>query len=83
MRVLHISCNLAGSQHPTAIEILKSHLELLIDRYNAFRERRSPPVGEDPFSIQWTREAIEDVVDKAIGHVSQAGVWIDSTRARN
>ena len=69
-------------QHPTisetriAIEILKSHLELLIDRYNAFGERLSPPVGDAPFSIQWTREAIEEVVEKAIGHVSQ-----ESTRA--
>ncbi|KAF9778753.1 hypothetical protein BJ322DRAFT_1114093 [Thelephora terrestris] len=51
-----------------SIDILKAHLELLIDRYNAFRERRSPPVAEDPFSIQWTREAMEDVVEKAIGH---------------
>jgi hypothetical protein len=51
----------------------------LIDRYNAFRERRSPPVSEDPFSIQWTREAIEEVVEKAIGHVSKASVRTNST----
>jgi len=51
-----------------------------MDRYNAFKERRSPPVGEDQFSIQWTREAIEEVVDKGIGHVSQASTCMGSTR---
>ena len=35
-------------------------------------------MGDDPFSIQWTREAIEDVVDKGIGHVSQVSACIVS-----
>ena len=39
-------------------------------------------MGDDPFSIQWTREAIEDVIDKAIGHVSQASIYVDSTRGK-
>ena len=38
-------------------------------------------MGEDPFSIQWTREAIEEVVDKGIGHVSQVSIRVGSTRA--
>ena len=35
-------------------------------------------MGEDPFSIQWTREAIEDVVEKGAGHVSQASILVGS-----
>jgi len=54
----------------------------LIDRYNAFKERRSPPVGEDQFSIEWTREAIEEVVDKGVGHVSQVSICMGSIQAR-
>lgn len=58
-------------------------MELLVDRYNVFRERRSPPVGEDPFSIEWTREAMEEVADKAIGHVSQVGIQPASSSVRS
>jgi len=54
----------------------------LIDRYEVFKERRSPPVGEDPFSIEWTREAIEEVVDKGVGHVSQVSICVGYVQVR-
>ncbi|CAL1712564.1 unnamed protein product [Somion occarium] len=56
-----------------SIPVLKKHLEFLTERYTHFTETESKPedLGE-LFSTEWTRNAISDVVNKGIGHLTES-----------
>ena len=56
-----------------AIQILKKHLDFLIERHTHFANLDMKPddLGE-MFSQDWTRVAIEQVVSKGSGHLTEA-----------
>ncbi|KAI0081583.1 hypothetical protein K474DRAFT_1703756 [Panus rudis PR-1116 ss-1] len=56
-----------------SIPILKKHLEYLIERHAHFAELDEKPedLGE-LFTNEWTRNAIEEVVNKGIGHLTES-----------
>lgn len=55
-----------------AIPLLSKHVDFLASQYarlNASDMKPSEP--EEPFSLVWTRNAIENVVSKAILHLTE------------
>ncbi|KAF8158295.1 hypothetical protein B0H34DRAFT_708196 [Crassisporium funariophilum] len=65
-----------------SIPILQKHLELLIERHALYTsgEQLKPSTLGDVFSTTWTREAINEVVKKAVGHLTQSHKLWDAQR---
>ncbi|KAH9999668.1 hypothetical protein BJV74DRAFT_823117 [Russula compacta] len=55
-----------------SIPLLRQHIDFLIDRYTHFSSSDANPVlPEDPFSIEWTREALHAAVAQGVGHITE------------
>ena len=55
--------------------MLRQHIDFLIDRHSHFSSSDVKPiVPEDPFSLEWTREALRVVVAHGINHITQVGL---------
>ena len=55
--------------------MLRQHIDFLIDRHSHFSSSDAKPIlPEDPFSIEWTREALRVVVAHGINHITQVGL---------
>jgi hypothetical protein len=56
--------------------LLRQHIDFLIDRHSHFSSSSSenPVLPEDPFSIEWTREALRAAVAKGVHHITQVGL---------
>ncbi|KAH9065212.1 hypothetical protein EDB87DRAFT_1594447 [Lactarius vividus] len=64
-----------------SIPILRQHIEFLIDRYAYFSSSSPNSVlPEDPFSREWTREALNAVVARGLGHITQGHLLWDALR---
>ena len=63
---------LRAQRHP-AIPILQQHLQFLIDRHSHYttEENLRPDTLGDTFTTAWTREAINEVVQKGINHLTE------------
>jgi hypothetical protein len=58
-----------------AIPLLRQHIDFLIDRHSHFSSSDGNPIlPENPFSIEWTREAIRAVVAQGVNHITQVGL---------
>lgn len=55
----------------SAIPILKRHVELILARFEHYLEAEKPQELGELFSVEWTRTALAEVVDKGIWHLSQ------------
>ncbi|KAF8349290.1 hypothetical protein F5887DRAFT_945363 [Amanita rubescens] len=65
-----------------SIPILQRHLQFLLDKhakYHSSGEMR-PPELDEIFTTDWTREAITEVVNKGIGHLTQSHLLWDQQR---
>ncbi|KAI0301111.1 hypothetical protein B0F90DRAFT_1810154 [Multifurca ochricompacta] len=60
-----------------SIPLLRQHLDFLIDRYAHFSSSNLAPVlPEDPFSKEWTRDALRAVVAQGVGHITRGhSLW--------
>lgn len=62
-------------ERPLAIPLLQKHLQYLIDRHAQYMgEEPKPATLGELFSTDWTRQAIDEVVDKGINHLAQVSV---------
>jgi squamous cell carcinoma antigen recognized by T-cells 3 len=60
-----------------AIQILRKHLDFLIERYTHFVNLDiNPEELGDVFSTEWTRAAIKKVVSKCSNHLTEASVRV-------
>ncbi|KAK2465199.1 hypothetical protein APHAL10511_002553 [Amanita phalloides] len=65
-----------------SIPILKRHLQFLLDHhseYHSGEDMRPTELGEI-FTTEWTREAIADVVNKGVDHLTQSHLLWDQQR---
>ncbi|KAF8635933.1 hypothetical protein AX15_000104 [Amanita polypyramis BW_CC] len=65
-----------------SIPILQRHLQFLLDqheKYHSGEEMKPTELGE-VFTTEWTREAVAEVVDKGIGHLTQSHLLWDRQR---
>ena len=52
--------------------MLRQHIDFLIDRHaHFFGSDAIPVLPEDPFSTEWTRDALRAVVTRGVGHITQ------------
>ncbi|KAJ6619546.1 hypothetical protein B0H10DRAFT_2367855 [Mycena sp. CBHHK59/15] len=59
-----------------SIPILKRHVELIIARYEHYLETDKPRELGELFTVDWTRKALEEAVNKGIGHLTQSHlIW--------
>ncbi|KAI9464990.1 hypothetical protein BJY52DRAFT_1247790 [Lactarius psammicola] len=64
-----------------SIPLLRQHIDLLIDRHAYFSSSSASPVlPEDPFSREWTRDALNAVVARGVGHITQGQLLWDALR---
>ena len=56
-----------------AISILQEHMKFVIDRHAHFAalETRPAELGEEMFSINWTRALLQSIADKGTGHLTK------------
>lgn len=68
-RVQHINV------HTLAIPLLQQHLQYLIDRHTAYLgDEAKPTTLGGLFSTDWTRQAIDEVVNKGTRHLTQVRI---------
>ncbi|KAJ7505514.1 hypothetical protein B0H11DRAFT_2220941 [Mycena galericulata] len=53
-----------------SIPLLKQHVELILARFEHYSEAEKPQELGELFSVDWTRKALAEVVDKGIWHLS-------------
>ncbi|KAJ7432338.1 hypothetical protein FB451DRAFT_1480862 [Mycena latifolia] len=63
-----------------SIPILKRHVELILARWEHFSENEKPQELGELFSVDWTRMALEEVVDKGAWHLTQSHLLWDQLR---
>ena len=49
-------------------------MDFLIDRYSHFSPDANPILPDDPFSTEWTREALRAVYAQGVNHIAQVGL---------
>lgn len=58
-----------------AVELLRSHIEFLVERYEQFASQGMQQDDlEGMFNAAWTRAAISSVVSKGAGHLSKVRI---------
>ncbi|KAL1677942.1 hypothetical protein EV122DRAFT_290785 [Schizophyllum commune] len=65
-----------------SIDLLKKHLDFLIDRYDHYAdaENMKPEELGDVFNTEWTRTQLQSVVAKSSGHISKDHLLWDAYR---
>ncbi|KAJ7600967.1 hypothetical protein C8J56DRAFT_813965 [Mycena floridula] len=64
-----------------SIPILKSHLELVVERYLVYAGGEEKPAEfAEIFGVDWTLSTIETIVSKATGHLTQSHLLWDQQR---
>ncbi|KAH9980057.1 hypothetical protein BGW80DRAFT_1454599 [Lactifluus volemus] len=64
-----------------SIPLLRQHIDFLIDRHTHFSSTDASPVlPEHPFSTEWTREALRNIVVQGIGHITKGHLLWDALR---
>ncbi|KAF8630909.1 hypothetical protein AX17_005267 [Amanita inopinata Kibby_2008] len=65
-----------------SIPLLQRHLQFLLEQHSKYHsgEEVKPPGLGDIFTTSWTREAIANVVNKGIGHVTRSHLLWDKQR---
>ncbi|KAF8463228.1 hypothetical protein DFH94DRAFT_786990 [Russula ochroleuca] len=64
-----------------SIPLLRQHIDFLIDRHSHFSSSDANPIlPDDPFSVEWTREALRAVVAQGVNHVAQGNLLWDALR---
>ncbi|KAF8272792.1 RNA-binding protein Prp24 [Lactarius quietus] len=72
--------NLAGDDY-LSIPLLRQHMGFLIERHAYFSASSASSVlPEDPFSREWTREVLNTVVARGVGHITQGHLLWDALR---
>jgi hypothetical protein len=54
-----------------AVPVLKKHVEFILARYEHYLETEKPEEMGELFSVEWTRKALGEVVDKGVWHLTQ------------
>lgn len=54
-----------------AIPVLKKHVEFILARHEHYLETEKPQELGELFSVEWTRKALGEVVDKGVWHLTQ------------
>ncbi|KAF5389233.1 hypothetical protein D9757_003432 [Collybiopsis confluens] len=64
-----------------SISVLKRHIEFILSRYQDYADGAIKPneLGE-LFSVEWTKIAVADVVDKGIGHITASHLLWDQLK---
>ncbi|KAJ7043889.1 hypothetical protein C8F04DRAFT_682003 [Mycena alexandri] len=63
-----------------SISILQKHLEFILARFEHYSETPKPQELGELFSVDWTRAALRQVVDKGIWHLTKSSVLWDQLR---
>ncbi|KAJ7644334.1 hypothetical protein FB45DRAFT_897551 [Roridomyces roridus] len=63
-----------------SIPILKRHAEFIVERFENYLEAEKPQELGELFSTEWTRQALTQVVDKGIWHLTQSHILWDQLR---
>ncbi|KAI0278229.1 hypothetical protein BGY98DRAFT_1107507 [Russula aff. rugulosa BPL654] len=64
-----------------SIPLLRQHIDFLTNRYSHFSSSDAKPIlPDDPFSIEWTREALHAVVAQGVNHMTQGYLLWDALR---
>ncbi|TFK40639.1 hypothetical protein BDQ12DRAFT_601697 [Crucibulum laeve] len=66
-----------------SIPLLQKHLEYIIERHSEYTGEEAKPRPDtlgDVFSTEWTRQAIDEVVQKGIGHLTKSRLLWDAQR---
>lgn len=64
-----------------SIPLLRQHIDFLVDRHAYFSSSSANSVlPEDPFSREWTRGALNAVVARGVGHITQGHLLWNALR---
>ncbi|KAJ7714178.1 hypothetical protein B0H16DRAFT_1808225, partial [Mycena metata] len=63
-----------------SIPILKKHIEFILARFEHYSETPKPQELGELFSVDWTRAALSQVVDKGIWHLTKGNLLWDQLR---
>ncbi|KAJ7645566.1 hypothetical protein DFH06DRAFT_1425383 [Mycena polygramma] len=63
-----------------SIPILKRHIEFILARFEHYSETEKPQELGELFSVDWTRTAVQEVVEKGIWHLTQSQLLWDQLR---
>ncbi|KAJ6512063.1 hypothetical protein C8R47DRAFT_1033985 [Mycena vitilis] len=63
-----------------SIPILKRHIEFILARFEHYSETEKPQELGELFSVDWTRTAAQEVVEKGIWHLTQSQLLWDQLR---
>ncbi|KAF7331655.1 ATP-dependent DNA helicase PIF1 [Mycena kentingensis (nom. inval.)] len=58
-----------------SIPILKKHAEFVVSCFDQYKEVLKPEDLQDKFTVDWTREALTEIVNKALWHLTDNTVW--------
>ncbi|KAJ7067860.1 hypothetical protein C8F01DRAFT_1078564 [Mycena amicta] len=58
-----------------SLPILKKHAEFIVSTFNQYKESEKPQDLADHFTVQWTRDALTEIVNKASWHLASNELW--------